>query len=79
LDPIGQKAKMKNEELLLREMISALDCIGLNWKHIMEDYIESQLEQGQMSIGDISELKTIMRKINQDIYLHTLKNSTKGL
>ncbi len=50
---------MNKKEKLLIEMVSALNHIGLNWYHILEDYLEYQEEKKLISIKNLAELRTI--------------------
>ncbi len=58
--------KMKNEKTVLKELIYALNYIGLNWLDIMEDYINRQSETGQKSYKDIYELKTNLKYFEKE-------------
>ncbi len=47
---------MKNHKTLLNELILALNHAGLNWRHILEDYLDYQEEKKQKPFKDVSEL-----------------------
>ncbi|MBU2515525.1 hypothetical protein KJ966_29765 [bacterium] len=57
---------MKDREKLLIEMISALNHLGLDWYHIMEDYFEYQIEK--KTTEDLIEMKNIILNIRNDIH-----------
>ncbi len=59
---------MNKEKVFLKELIFALNYIGLNWLDIMEDYIDRQSENGQKSYKDIYEIKTNLKYFKKEFY-----------
>ncbi len=57
---------MKDKEKLLIELISALNHIGLNWYHIMEDFLEYQIEKKQKSTEHLADLQNIIMNIQDE-------------
>jgi hypothetical protein len=57
--------EMNKEEILLKELILALNHIGLDWQMIMEDYVEYQKEINMKSINNISKLESIIKKFKK--------------
>ncbi len=51
---------MKKEKQLLSELILALNYFGLNWYHIMEDYLEYQIEKKRKPVEYLSEIRNMM-------------------
>ncbi len=64
---------MEKEELILKELINALNNNGLNWLHIIEDSLHHQLESGLKSVNDISEMTTILRIYRNKYQQHMVK------
>ncbi len=47
---------MNKEKKLLEELILALNHIGLNWEHIVEDYLDHKKEKEQKPVEELSEI-----------------------
>lgn len=51
---------MEKKEKLLNELVLALNYAGLNWYHILEDYLEDQAIRNLKPIEEMAELKKIV-------------------
>ncbi len=70
---------MNKDEILLKELILALKHVGLNWRDVLEDYLEYQAEINQKSSNDVSELKTVLATYKMKFNVLTFNNTEAAL
>lgn len=54
---------MKKEEIILKELVLALEHAEINWYWIMEDYLEYKKAKNQITSLDIPELTTVISNL----------------